>query len=1209
MTIRTLYKIAVFGILLLLTSWILKEFAFNDAARLIKERNQLEQGLNKSFTELESKIERLGDTLQSKGITALFDYGVEDYVGYENQGVSLFIFDNESNLKFWSSNKYITPNYNDVNGFYKRRNGWYLLRNSKYNDYNIVAQFWIKKDFGFSNKYVQNEFHSSLNVHSDWTLSWEKLKGAYEVEVEGLSQSIFIVPPPSFDLETHVGLIILDSVGLLTLVIAGFLIARKLSLMKRLVYFVPVFVTLRALLLYFDLPAGLNDLDLFSSQSFYLSNYIPSLGDLILHLVFLLIVLSVFFYRAVEVKIESSSRQILLGILVLSVLFTVFWYAVYFIDLLPSYTKEPINLSHILSIETQTIFCLICIAMVIGVLSLLIWNGLNWLKNIGVHFHFVVISSSIIAVSMFVVSGILEVYSFSYSFYGLGIITLFAYWVFELKGKLSFPLILSLLLIYTVLSSGLTQEVATAKNTHEKKQLLAKLGKEKDAVLEYLFPDLASVLAVDSTLISMSSNYEISSKIIAEYLQYNHLKNYWQNYDVQVHPCFPGDSLLTNAMSDPISCNRFFDTMIDSIGEESIANLFHLRNNNGRISYLGLIEFGEGKNIYLELDSKLKPDGLGFPILLLDQQAQRKALDANFSFAHFKKNDLVKQKGDFNYSTNLQYYTVKNEPWYIFDQDGWQHLVRFNGEDVYFLSEKVKGTWDQLAAYSYLFALFSIFAFLVFVISKLVRSSTPFSFNFKTRFQLVIVFLLFFSTLFIGVGSVFYLKNQYNQKNFDAISEKIKSVKIEIEGKLGQYENSTKFDVDQVDALLYKFSNIFFTDINLYYPNGEVISSSQNQVFEKGLVSDRIHPLALYEMLFNSQTQFVQIENIEGMQYLSAYVPFFNKKGTLLGYLNLPYFARTNDLKNEISNFIVALLNIYALLIVIALVIGLLLTNRLTQPLRLIQEKMSEMKLGATNELINYSGKDEIGRLVNEYNRMVVEITESANRLAETEREGAWREMAKQVAHEIKNPLTPMKLTTQHLQMRWGTFSEAEKNERFGAFAQNLIQQIETLSAIASEFSSFAKLPETKLSDVELRKVIESSVDVYNGTNGVDVVLEASDNYIVEGDKDQLLRVFNNLIKNAIQAIPKNQEGWVKIKITAEETHLLISVKDNGQGIPPDSKSKIFVPNFTTKTSGMGLGLAMVQKIIENMGGKIYFESELNCGTQFFIQLPKKEGI
>jgi nitrogen fixation/metabolism regulation signal transduction histidine kinase len=237
---------------------------------------------------------------------------------------------------------------------------------------------------------------------------------------------------------------------------------------------------------------------------------------------------------------------------------------------------------------------------------------------------------------------------------------------------------------------------------------------------------------------------------------------------------------------------------------------------------------------------------------------------------------------------------------------------------------------------------------------------------------------------------------------------------------------------------------------------------------------------------------------------------------------------------------------------------------------------------------------------------MIIELTESATRLAESEREDAWREMAKQVAHEIKNPLTPMKLSIQNLQMRWLIFDEKERQERFDSFAKNLIQQIDTLSVIAGEFSSFAVLGETEFKTINLSDIIKSAVDIYNRTNGVEVIFDNRDELIIYGDKDQMLRVFNNLIKNAVQSIPSDRNGLVRVFAIRDQSVLKVFVEDNGAGIIKLNHRNIFVPNFTTKSSGMGLGLAMVQKIIENMGAKIYFETEEGLGTKFIIELEIK---
>jgi two-component system, NtrC family, nitrogen regulation sensor histidine kinase NtrY len=266
---------------------------------------------------------------------------------------------------------------------------------------------------------------------------------------------------------------------------------------------------------------------------------------------------------------------------------------------------------------------------------------------------------------------------------------------------------------------------------------------------------------------------------------------------------------------------------------------------------------------------------------------------------------------------------------------------------------------------------------------------------------------------------------------------------------------------------------------------------------------------------------------------------------------------------------------------------------------------LRKTKLGRKSEPIVWKQKDEIGALINEYNRMLNEIQLSAEILAKSERESAWREMAKQVAHEIKNPLTPMKLGVQHLQRAWND-NHPDKDKIIDRISQSLIEQINTLSNIANEFSNFAKLPKADLQNVDLAHIISSVVDLYSETEEVDLQFDRTrSNLIVLGDNDQLIRVFSNLIKNAIQAIPEGRTGIVSIDINEENKQYVVNVKDNGKGISADEMNKIFVPNFTTKSSGMGLGLAMVKNMIDGMNGTISFESKVDKGTIFTIKLAK----
>jgi nitrogen fixation/metabolism regulation signal transduction histidine kinase len=339
---------------------------------------------------------------------------------------------------------------------------------------------------------------------------------------------------------------------------------------------------------------------------------------------------------------------------------------------------------------------------------------------------------------------------------------------------------------------------------------------------------------------------------------------------------------------------------------------------------------------------------------------------------------------------------------------------------------------------------------------------------------------------------------------------------------------------------------------------------------------------------------------------LSAYVPFRNYNNDVIAYLNLPYFARQSEYRTEISNFIIAFSNIFLVLILGSIIVGIFISRQLTRPLVIIRDKIRAMDLKEKTEKIVYTKNDEIGVLIREYNRKVDELSESANKLAQSEREFAWREMAKQIAHEIKNPLTPMKLSVQYLER---AYDMKDKNweDTYKKVSKTLIEQIDTLSRIASEFSNFAQMPESKKQTIDLREVIMSSVQLFAAAENVEFILNfrAQEPITVKVDKEQMLRVFNNLIKNSIQAIPKNKEGKINITIDEIEDKYIIKVVDNGIGIPSTMISRMFQPNFTTKSAGMGLGLSMVKNMLLSNNATIFFKTKENEGTEFIIEIPK----
>ena len=296
--------------------------------------------------------------------------------------------------------------------------------------------------------------------------------------------------------------------------------------------------------------------------------------------------------------------------------------------------------------------------------------------------------------------------------------------------------------------------------------------------------------------------------------------------------------------------------------------------------------------------------------------------------------------------------------------------------------------------------------------------------------------------------------------------------------------------------------------------------------------------------------------------------------------------------------------NLYVFLFLIILIISFTISNTFTEPLEIIRRHLHTTQLGQANKQIFWESTDEIGLLISEYNEMLFKLQKSAEALAISERESAWREMAKQVAHEIKNPLTPMKLNIQQLMRAWED-KAPDLEERFKKITQILINRIDNLSQIATEFSAFARMPEAVHTDVIIENVIKEVTDLFIVTEDIEIKLHLSTSETkIYADPDQLIRLFNNLIKNAIQAVPTNQKGIIDISSVMNENQILVTVTDNGSGIEEKVQNKIFLPNFSTKSSGMGLGLAIVSRIVANANGKIWFETGEGKGTSFFLSFP-----
>ena len=772
------------------------------------------------------------------------------------------------------------------------------------------------------------------------------------------------------------------------------------------------------------------------------------------------------------------------------------------------------------------------------------------------------------------------------------------------------------LLVFSVFIMLFMVHLSEKKKQEHNESLAISLSTEHDPIAEYLFSDISKELHADTVISNQLYPERFDILELYSYIQKNYFNAYWKKYALQITVCRAQDSVL---VSDNdvywYPCYDFFEESISNYGLQiPSSDFFYIDKLTGLINYLGWIKYkldtGEELSVFIELDSKLTTQPLGYPELLLDEGLQSNDELADISYAKYHKNKLVSHTGKFEYSLISRVFEEEDGIGFRrIKHNGFEHLVhKLNDENLIVVSEPEIKFIDYLVLFSYVFLFYYLTALLITFLLVSQYRHLGYHDSLRNRIQFSIIAILIVSLVLIAGSTTWFNVRKYNQTQSRIIEEKINSVYVELEHKLAFEDSLTSGwyapKYDNLDQLLIKFSDVFYSDINLYSPEGRLLATSRNEVFQLGLQSRLMNPLAYRKMNEEHLARFVNRERIHELGYLSAYVPFLNNQGEVLAYLNLPYFTKQKELQEDITTITVAIVNIYVLLILLTIIIAVLISDQITKPLEMIQVRFRELKLGAKYEPIEYARNDEIGRLVKEYNGMVMELERNVELLAKSERESAWREMAKQVAHEIKNPLTPMRLSVQQLKRTWD-----DKREGFDSYLNRvsitLIEQIDNLSQIASEFSNFAKMPVAEIREVNLYEVLKNSVDLFKANERVKVNLstEIKDASVL-ADADQLGRVFINLIKNGIQAIPETENGVIELRLELDKEMAVVKVIDNGKGIPEEIKGKLFTPNFTTKSSGMGLGLAIVKNILDGIDGAISLTTKVKEGTTFIVKIP-----
>jgi signal transduction histidine kinase len=716
------------------------------------------------------------------------------------------------------------------------------------------------------------------------------------------------------------------------------------------------------------------------------------------------------------------------------------------------------------------------------------------------------------------------------------------------------------------------------------------------------------------------------NKILKDSLINENFTGYLNKYDTRIYTFDANELPLYN--EDSTNFNSL-NTIVQTQGKPTaIPGLYYYDISYDRFNYISKKEitdslgFIEGYFFIVSKPKKYKSDAL-YPELFSKGNTNSIESSSVYAFAIYNNRQLNTSNNDYPFPTTIDPSSFTYNEFRTIDKDGYEELwYRPNEDKVIVIARQDKLFIESITLFAYLFCSFLVITIIFNVLNKLVGGKIMsgdlknfLQFTIRNQVHGTIITISIFSFLIIGVTTILFFISRYHSNNREKLSRTINVMENEIRNSIDTISipdtrivNFDSLPNSKLEEIINQVAGIHAADINLYDLDGDLKVSSLPLPYKKGIVSEKMDPIAFYHLNKLKDVQFFQEQKIGTLEYLSNYVPVRNEKGKEYAYLNIPYFESQNNLEDEISNFLVTIINLNAFIFLIAGIIALFITNRITRSFSLISNKMKEVNLEKTNEEIIWTRKDEIGELVNEYNKMVKKLDVSAQLLAKSEREGAWREMARQVAHEIKNPLTPMKLNLQYLQMAIDNNSAEVKNISLYV-AGILLEQIEHLSQIASDFAQFANIGTSKNQLFDINRTLLNVATLYSTDEKIQVDTNLYPyEIIIEADRTQINRLFTNLLQNAVQSVPENRKAIIDIESKLSGKCVTVSIKDNGSGIPQKMYSKIFTPNFTTKTSGTGLGLAMCKGIVEKLNGKIWFETKEGEWTTFFVELPVAEA-
>ena len=1145
-------------------------------------------------------------------------------------------------LKYWSKNEVVPSELvikklqsSNAPLFVKLPNGYYQVEIRQLvgdmEEQFIIAAIPIKREYSFESDYLKNAFASKSPIPQNIFI--DEYPTDFPILNRGGDILCYLDSTGHSSNKTHqlitllLYLLAFTYLAILINNVANYLVERYQPWVGA-AFLVSSVMGIRYLSIGQNIPEKFSNLDILS-RSFATPVLNSSLGDLIINSV-LFLWLMVFFHREFRIKslikLSPITRFIMTSLnyfpIVLGLLMITGLFKSLVVD-----SGIVFDFENVFNLDVFSFLSIISLILLLIALFLFTHRMMLTIKSIGMsrYARLGAFSFAILISLPFIISADLLLIPFKMVL--VTIIYVLAFDIFIDNKLPGFTWMVIWLFLFSAYSAALLFKYNLDRDLETRKDFAVALAESRDSIAEMEINRLSNkIIRNDSIkkLFSAPLPFQIEEKLVREQIeQYSVSGNYvFSNFNyvpLGYNPSFPNLPLIKDQdakLIDPIL------NLHEQAKPTDYPNLFIWPRTDKNLDFL--IRYAipipgneqDSTQVLIGLKQKNQDASRVYTELLLNPKTRYQEKLNEYNLAIYENNILIDNRGKISPEL-VQSFAELEEGEFVEKTTETQANLIYKGKDNTYviLARSRRGLTKGISLFSYLFVLIiitimvlSLLNSLILAIPDSIEISVLGKPSLRNRIQLSVIALNIGSFILIGLVTVAFFRTSTNNYHENRLERKLNAVLSNMENDIALLSKEGKSDFD-LSKLVVPISKIHKMDINIYGTDGKLVTTSENFIFERGFIGDRMDMIAMRGLDELNQPQIIKDEQIGQLKYRSAYVPLHDPKENVIGYIGLPYYTKDRSLRSDVYDFMGTLLNVYVFLLLLAGAIAIAVANSITSPITSIGEKLKGLKLGK-NEPLEWNSQDELGVLIAEYNSMIQKLEKSTELLKKSEREGAWREMAKQVAHEIKNPLTPMKLSIQHLARAFKSSDNIEP--LLNRVSQTLIEQIDGLSKIASEFSNFAKMPSAENDRFVINDLVRSVHELFDREQmgQMDIKLYQSEKrYAVFADKGHIMRVLNNLIKNAIQAIPDGRRGKIDISIYEKNDRVVVRVSDNGQGISDEMKEKVFYPNFTTKNSGMGLGLAISKSIIDAIDGAIYFKTVVNKGTDFYVELPIQEVL